>query len=316
MIRLKIDPEFRDKIPPLTDEEFEQLRENILSDGEVYEPIVTWNNTIVDGHNRWKIICENWEFLNDKFRLKEMDFADKWDAFNWMYRKQLGRRNLTDEQRTDLIGRMYTARKQSVGTNRYTSENKCAQNGHTTGKPNRTAEQIAQELGVGKETVKRAEKFANGIDALREVSEEAADKVLQGGSGASKSVIMKLPEMSQEQKSEVADGIVSGNIKKKEAGLTSTGWTKKDRSSREETNAIVADMYDPTTVPEYTAEDLVAEIQVNAEMFVSTLRGILKDRSNVLNESSRQAVADAITTHLINEFKKVRDLVHEVSEGA
>ena len=39
IIELKIDPEFRDKIPPLTDAEFEQLRENILADGEVYEPI-------------------------------------------------------------------------------------------------------------------------------------------------------------------------------------------------------------------------------------------------------------------------------------
>lgn len=33
-----VNPEFRDKIPPLTLEEYEQLRENILEDGEVYEP--------------------------------------------------------------------------------------------------------------------------------------------------------------------------------------------------------------------------------------------------------------------------------------
>ena len=32
MIKLKIDPEFRDKIPALTEAEFEQLKENILSD--------------------------------------------------------------------------------------------------------------------------------------------------------------------------------------------------------------------------------------------------------------------------------------------
>ena len=95
-------------------------------------------------------------------------------ACSSVYRKQLGRRNLSDEQRTVLIGKMYAARKQTVGTNRYTSENKCAQNEHTTGKPNRTAEQIAQELGIGKETVKRAEQFAKGIDALKDVSPEAA----------------------------------------------------------------------------------------------------------------------------------------------
>ena len=56
--KLTIDPEFRDKIPPLTETEYAQLRENILADGEVYEPIVVWNGTIIDGHNRWKIFFE------------------------------------------------------------------------------------------------------------------------------------------------------------------------------------------------------------------------------------------------------------------
>lgn len=58
MIELKIDPEFQAKIPPLTDDEFKQLRENIINDGEVYEPICVWNGVIVDGHNRWKVIQE------------------------------------------------------------------------------------------------------------------------------------------------------------------------------------------------------------------------------------------------------------------
>ena len=84
----KIDPEFRDKIPPLTDAEFEQLKENILRDGEIYEPICVWNGTIVDGHNRWKVVQEHREI---PYKVREMDFADKWEAFDWMYRNQLGR---------------------------------------------------------------------------------------------------------------------------------------------------------------------------------------------------------------------------------
>ena len=125
MSQLQIDPEFRDKIPPLTEAEFQQLRENILADGEVYEPIITWNDTIVDGHNRWRVICENWDLLKDHYRVKAMTFTDKWDALDWMCKKQLGRRNLTDEQRTVLIGKMYEARKKSVGgtgANQHTKE--------------------------------------------------------------------------------------------------------------------------------------------------------------------------------------------------
>ena len=33
MINLKIDPEFQSQIPPLTDDEFKQLEENILRNG-------------------------------------------------------------------------------------------------------------------------------------------------------------------------------------------------------------------------------------------------------------------------------------------
>ena len=163
MVKLKIDPEFRDKIPALTEAEFEQLKENILSDGEVYEPIVTWNDTIVDGHNRWRIICENWEKLKDKFKTKPMDFADKWEAFEWMYKKQLGRRNLTDEQRTVLIGQMALARMKSHGGDRRSEDFSSGQNG-TLKKPERTREVIAKELGVGARSVDRAVQFAKGID--------------------------------------------------------------------------------------------------------------------------------------------------------
>ena len=46
MDKLIIDPEFRDKIPPLMEDEFSLLEENILSDGAVFSPLIVWNNTI------------------------------------------------------------------------------------------------------------------------------------------------------------------------------------------------------------------------------------------------------------------------------
>ena len=78
-------------------------------------------------------------------------------------KKQLGRRNLTDAQKTYLIGRQYEAQKMTVGGDRGTEKAKDgkftagAQNEHL--RKRRTAEIVAKEYGVGKETVKRAEKF-------------------------------------------------------------------------------------------------------------------------------------------------------------
>ena len=53
---LKINPEFEAVIPPLSEEEFRQLEDNILQDREVFTPIFTWDGFIVDGHHRYRIL--------------------------------------------------------------------------------------------------------------------------------------------------------------------------------------------------------------------------------------------------------------------
>ena len=66
MINLKIDPEFQSQIPPLTDDEFKQLEENILKEGKLISPLIVWGNTLVDGHNQMCIrdssICGRWNW--------------------------------------------------------------------------------------------------------------------------------------------------------------------------------------------------------------------------------------------------------------
>ena len=96
MDKLIIDPEFRDKIPPLTEDEFSLLEENILSDGAVFSPIVVWNDVILDGHNRYEIIQKHPELT---YAIHKMPFANRYEAISWICRHQLGRRNLTPQQK-------------------------------------------------------------------------------------------------------------------------------------------------------------------------------------------------------------------------
>lgn len=310
MVKLKIDPEFRDKIPALTEAEFEQLKENILSDGEVYEPIVTWNDTIVDGHNRWRIICENWELLKDKFRTKQMDFADKWEAFEWMYKKQLGRRNLTEEQKAYMVGKMYEARKKSVGGQVGNVNAKNEVDKMSESFKNRrevkdgTAGEIGKEIGVDGRTVRRAEKFAKGIDALRESNPEAADAVLKGNSGATKAEISELPNKTASEIQKVAQDILTGDIKKDRP--------KREKPGKEDLAAIdkiVTEMYDASHVVEYTLDMLVEDIQINGKMVVDMLRGILTSHSTLLIAENKPLVGEAIEKYFIEEIKKVKELV-------
>jgi len=54
--QLKIDPEFQSKIPPLQFEEEQQLEQNIIVEGRLLNPIITWNGYILDGHTRYHIV--------------------------------------------------------------------------------------------------------------------------------------------------------------------------------------------------------------------------------------------------------------------
>ena len=54
--QLKIDPEFQSKIPPLQFEEEQQLEQNIIAEGRLLNPIITWNGYILDGHTRFPLV--------------------------------------------------------------------------------------------------------------------------------------------------------------------------------------------------------------------------------------------------------------------
>ena len=109
---LEIDPEFEQQIPGLTSDEFNQLKRNILADGKILTPLIVWGRKIIDGHNRYRILKKHPEL---PFTVTEIEFDDRYAAMAWICHHQLGRRNLTSEQKRYLIGKQYKSEKQSHG---------------------------------------------------------------------------------------------------------------------------------------------------------------------------------------------------------
>lgn len=153
---LKIDPEFESLIPPLTDEEFKQLRENIIEDGEVREPLVTWRGTILDGHNRWKVIQEEPDI---PFKTMEMIFMTRNEAKAWMIRNQLGRRNLPNYERARLALELKPilageAKKRQGERNDLKDENIVQ-----IPAPSKVRDELAKVAGVSHDTISKVEKI-------------------------------------------------------------------------------------------------------------------------------------------------------------
>lgn len=94
---ITIDNEFSGLIPPLSDEEFNQLEQNCVSEG-IRDALVTWNGVLVDGHNRYRIAQKH----QLDFQTKEIEFKDRDDAKLWILKNQLGRRNLLPYVRAQL----------------------------------------------------------------------------------------------------------------------------------------------------------------------------------------------------------------------
>jgi N6-adenosine-specific RNA methylase IME4 len=97
MQEVKINPEFKRLIPPLSKEEFSQLEANCLNEG-IRDPIIIWDGYIIDGHNRYEIAISNG--LPYATMCKEFESED--DVKEWMILNQFGRRNLSNYQRSVL----------------------------------------------------------------------------------------------------------------------------------------------------------------------------------------------------------------------
>ncbi len=83
LYKLKIDPKLERFYPPLPTEILDDLTNSIIKDGCI-DPIVVWNGTILDGHNRYHICWEN----NIPFEYVEKEFADRDEAMLWTFQKQ------------------------------------------------------------------------------------------------------------------------------------------------------------------------------------------------------------------------------------
>ena len=157
---LTVDPEFRDLIPPLNEEELKLLEESLVADG-CESPLIVWNGVIVDGHNRYAI-CRKHEI---PFAIQEKDFSSRDEAMLWMLRNQLGRRNLNNYQRVELVLKfeplVKSAAEQRMLAGKAANPVPTLAQGQTKG---RTRDHLSEAAGVSHGTFAKAKKLVQSAD--------------------------------------------------------------------------------------------------------------------------------------------------------
>ena len=138
--------------------------------------------------------------------MKEIQLANKYEALAWICKYQLGRRNLSPERKKFLLGKEYESTKLAVGAPLGSKHGirKCGQNDHIFTE-SRTCQRIASEHGVGEKTVRRAEKYSQGIDAAEEAVPGAQEEILTGRIKATDAQIAALPAIPKEERPAILD---------------------------------------------------------------------------------------------------------------
>lgn len=164
--------------------------------------IIAWNDTIVDGHNRYEI-CNK---MRIPYGVKELDFPSRDAAIAWICANQLGRRNISEETRKYLIGKQYEAEKK-VQRNR-NGYNQYRPNPNITvgrGRPideesgRRTAARLGRKYHVSGATVQKYAKYSAALDTIEQNAPELVPHILSGAYKISFENIVALSEMEPEE---------------------------------------------------------------------------------------------------------------------
>jgi hypothetical protein len=183
-MELRIDQEFKDIIPALSEDEFITLEQNILSEG-CTEAIKTWNDVIIDGHHRYAICTKH----GLPFKTQEMQFDSRLDVEIWVIRNQKGRRNVSIYVMVGLGLKLEERLKQKGLENNITNsfeklvdkEAEPSQNSAkslTKNSPVDTREEIASFANTSHDTVSKVKEIKQS--APKEVKDELENKINSG----------------------------------------------------------------------------------------------------------------------------------------
>ena len=216
MPEIIIDEEFQFLLPSLDKDTFALLEENILENG-IRDPIVLWDNVIIDGHNRYNIAVKH----GIVFNTVSMEFNTRDDVIIWIISTQVSRRNLTPIQLSMFRGLHYKADKRSRGyDHRHAQEKAMAQNGPLLGS---TANRLAKQYRVSRNTIKRDARVAEALSAIGKKSPVAKRMILSGEVDITRKQLNELLEGPEGKILETAESIENGTYERQRTESSSSG---------------------------------------------------------------------------------------------
>lgn len=154
IVKILIDDEFKNLIPPLTDEEYKGLEDSIVKEG-CRDALILWGNTLIDGHNRYEICTKH----NIPFKTVEHKFDSRQAVIEWIILNQFGRRNLPAHERARLALRLKPIIQDIKEKNLHLSQGAGVKGPQKSAEVSKgeTRQELAKVAGVSHDTIAKVE---------------------------------------------------------------------------------------------------------------------------------------------------------------
>jgi len=217
-IELTLDPEVEDLLPAHTDDEEKAFRESVDRDGYFTDDLLYWRENgkcvLVDGYRRYRL----WQSLPKNSiipppHVKEVKLPDRQAVKQWMIRRQLGRRNLSDTARSIYRGKLYNETKSDPTDNLKEGESPKDQN-DPSGKQGTfatsAAVSVARETKSSPATVKRDGAFVDALEAIGKVNSKAKSDIEAERMKVSKQAVIAIGKLDKDGIAQALTNIRNG----------------------------------------------------------------------------------------------------------
>lgn len=315
MKELKTDPELKNLLPPLTDEEYSRLEKNILENGfDRNFPIMEWHGYIADGHNRYSICKEH----KIEPVIGTLAYDTKEEVMEWMLDIQLGRRNLSPIQRIAVAEKYRPIYEKQAALNKSLNGGDKKSELQNSSTPVSKENKVDVRAKLAKTASVSTDTYSKGKKILDSNNEELKQEVLSG----QKSINAGYKELTQNQNKKKSQNeklsTCPESLQKNEKEIVNEEInntkpaTPKSRIS-EEVKQICADLKTEKT-KEYLDSiwnykvDFIECMNADADLFFDTLRSHFDALNNLVTEKELK--------ECINAAKKVVETISQIIKQA
>ena len=298
---LKIDPEFKSLMHPLSEKEFLSLRESLL-DGKAAYSIAAWNDYLVDGYERYMICRQE----NLPYHVHRIGFSNREHVITWICREQLKNENLPIERFRYLIGKRYETERIVRKFSNSEANSQIIHNKLQNTNSYQTALKLGKEYSLSHNTVYKYGVYSRMVDIIMEKDGDLAQKILSGKLRISHENIIELSRLPQENIKRLNKSLSKDGIEHIVISDILRGFQLK-RVVEPRTKTIPQEEIPIKQMPQFDPNAAPSSLAYTMPSWEGTIK-------RIQNETDFQIVSEDVKNKLAFQIRQLRNTLDTLSK--